>query len=283
MGAISMLRSSCNIMAAPAGLLFYGLVPNSMDPRRSGGSSEGRRPKRGEDCCGILVDHGEKGARGSFRCPAPSFPMLDGVKAEAENVREASLSHTQLVANAFDIDLLRNMHLKTLFLTREKILDIIESAHELFKLCLHNLSPAVIFKNCIGTFFKSVSFGLREVLFLVFRKDRNEKNGNRVIALDIDNARPTALTFSSACNAKFAKSTSSFHDFPILRISSNRQNNVGTLFLAEKFFSSREVSGRFNNRLHYSFVLHWTPAGKKNGIPLDTNGFHLKALTSGSR
>jgi len=90
-----MLRSSCNIMAAPAGLLFYGLVPNSMDPRRSGGSSEGRRLKRGEDCGGILVDHGEKGARGSFRCPAPSFPMLDGIKAEAENVREASLSHTQ--------------------------------------------------------------------------------------------------------------------------------------------------------------------------------------------
>src|SRR5437868_15135580 len=93
------------------------------------------------------------------------------------------------------------MHLKTLFLTREKILDIIESAHELFKLCLHNLSPAVIFKNCIGTFFNSVAFSLREVLFLVFRKDRNEKNGNRVIALDIDNARPTALTFSPARNA----------------------------------------------------------------------------------
>src|SRR5216683_8278495 len=189
MGAISMLRSSCNIMAAPASLLFYGLVPNSKDPGRSGGSSEGRRLKRGEDCGGILVDHGEKGARGSFRCPAPSFPMLDGVKAEAENVREASLSHTQLVANAFDIDLLRNMHLKILFLTREKRLDIIESAHELFKLRLHNLSPAVIFTNCIGTFFKSISFTLREVLFLVFRKDRNEKNGNRVIALDIDNTR----------------------------------------------------------------------------------------------
>jgi hypothetical protein len=30
--------------------------------------------------------------------------------------------------------------------------------------------------------------------------------------------------------------------------------------------------------LHYSFVLHWTPAVKKNGIPLDTNGFHSKAL-----
>src|SRR5207244_1997280 len=88
------------------------------------------------------------------------------------------------------------MHLKTLFLTREKRLDIIESVHELFKLCLHNLSPAVIFKNCIGTFFKSVSFGLREVLFLVFRKDRNEKNGNRVIALDI--RYPAEETFDRA-------------------------------------------------------------------------------------
>ena len=45
--------------------------------------------------------------------------MFDGIEAEAEKVREASLSHTQLVANAFDIDLLRNMYLKTLFLTRE--------------------------------------------------------------------------------------------------------------------------------------------------------------------
>src|SRR5438552_12271588 len=180
MGAISMLRSSCNILAAPCGLLFYGLEANIMDLGRSGGHSGGRRLKRGEDCGGILVDHGEKGTRGSFRCPAPSFPMLDGVKAKAENVREASLSHTQLVANAFDIDLLRNMHLETLFLTREKRLDIIESAHELFKLRLHNLSPAVIFKNCIGTFFKSISFSLREVLFLVFRKDRNEKTGTVV-------------------------------------------------------------------------------------------------------
>src|ERR1700730_15762444 len=137
MGAISMLRSSCNIMAAPPAGLLYGLVQNSMDLGRSGGSSEGRRLKRGEDGGGILVDHGEKGARGSFRCPTPSFPMLDGVKAEAENVREARLSHTKLVANAFDIDLLRNMHLKALFLTRRKRLDIIESAHELFKLRLH--------------------------------------------------------------------------------------------------------------------------------------------------
>jgi len=62
-----------------------------MDLGRSGGRGDGHRLKRGEDCGGILVDHGEKGARGSFRCPAPSFPMLDGVKAEAENVREASL------------------------------------------------------------------------------------------------------------------------------------------------------------------------------------------------
>jgi len=122
-----MLRSSCNIMGAPACLL-YGLVPNSMDLGRSGGSSEGRRLKRGKDCGWVFVDHGEKGARRSLGCPAPSLPMLDGVKAEAENVREASLSHTQLVANAFDIDLLRNMHLKALFLTREKRLDIIESA-----------------------------------------------------------------------------------------------------------------------------------------------------------
>jgi hypothetical protein len=56
-----------------------------------------------------------------------------------------------------------------------------------------------------------------------------------------------------------------------------RQNNVGTLFLAEEFFSSREVSGRFNNGLHYSFVLHWTPAVKGNNwMPLDTNGFYWK-------
>ena len=56
MGAISMLRSSRNIMAAPASLL-YGLVPNG----RSSRSSEGRRLKRGEDCGGILVDHGAQG------------------------------------------------------------------------------------------------------------------------------------------------------------------------------------------------------------------------------
>src|SRR6266566_210494 len=176
MGAISMLRSSCNIMAAPAGLL-HGLVPNSMDLGRSGGSSENRRLKRGEDCGGILVDHGEKGARGSFRCPAPSFPMLDGIKAEAENVREASLSHTQLVANAFDIDLLRNMHLKTLFLTREKRLDIIESAHELFKLCLHNLTHAVIFTNCIGTFLRAFLSPFVRFSFSFFGKTAMRKPG----------------------------------------------------------------------------------------------------------
>ena len=93
---------------------------------------------------------------------------------------------------------------------------------------------------------------------------------------------PPLLPFPRA-QRKICEIHSSFHDFPTLRISCNRQNNVGTLFLAEEFFSSREVSGRFNNRLHYSFVLHWTPAVKKNGIPLDTNGFHSKALTSGSR
>ena len=82
MRAISVLRSSYNIMAAPAGLL-YGLVPKRMDLGRSGSSSEGRRLKRDEDCGGILVDDGEKGARGSFRCPTPSFPMLNGLKSEA--------------------------------------------------------------------------------------------------------------------------------------------------------------------------------------------------------
>src|SRR6266567_106907 len=194
MGAISILISSCNIMAAPAGLL-HGLVPNSMHPGRSDGSSEGRRLKRGEDCGGILVDHLRRVRAWASGVRRPPPQCLMASRAEAENVREASLSHTQLVANAFDIDLLRNMHLKTLFLTREKRLDIIESAHELFKLCLHNLSPAVIFKNCIGTFFQSVSLSLCEVLFLVFRKDRNEKNGNRVIALAIDDTRPAALTF----------------------------------------------------------------------------------------
>src|SRR5260370_30453203 len=107
MGAISMLRSSCNIMAAPASLLFYGLVPNSKDPGRSGGSSEGRRLKRGEDCGGVLVDHGEKGARGSFPCPAPSLPMLDGVNAEGEKGKEASFSPNPLVANAFFLQPLR--------------------------------------------------------------------------------------------------------------------------------------------------------------------------------
>src|SRR5260370_41082103 len=105
MGAISMLRSSCNIMAAPASLLFYGLVPNSKDPGRSGGSSEGRRLKRGEDCGGLLVGHGEKGARGSFRGPAPSFPMVDGVKAQAENLTARGLSELQAVGKAFYVDL----------------------------------------------------------------------------------------------------------------------------------------------------------------------------------
>jgi hypothetical protein len=176
-------------MAAPPAGLLYGLVQNSMDLGRSGGSSEGRRLKRGEDGGGILVDHGEKGACGSFRCPTPSFPMLDGVKAEAENVREARLSHTQLVANAFDIDLLRNMHLKALFLTRRKDSTSSSPLMSSSNCVFINLSPAVIFKHCIGTFFKSISFSFREVLFLVFRKERNEKNGNRVIAPDIDNAR----------------------------------------------------------------------------------------------
>jgi hypothetical protein len=68
------------------------------------------------------------------------------------------------------------------------------------------------FQKCTGTFFKSISLSLREVLFLVFRKNR---------------------LFSRSRNAKFAKSTSSFHDFPTLRIGCNRQNNVGTLFLTE--------------------------------------------------
>src|SRR6266478_2012307 len=221
MRAISMLRSSRNIRAAPAGL-FHGLLANSMHLGRSGGRSEGRRLKRGEDCSGILVNHGEEGARGSFRCPAPSFPMLDGVKAEAKNVREASLSHTQLVANAFDIDLLRNMHLETLFVTREKRLDIIESAHELFKLGPHNLSPAVIFKHCIGTFFKRISFSLREVLFLVFRKDRNEKDGKRVIALDIDDTRPAALTF-------FPRATRNLRNPPVPFMTSPHSGSAATV------------------------------------------------------
>src|SRR5437899_11513241 len=102
MGAISVLRSSCNILAAPAGLLFYGLEANIMDLGRSGGRGDGHRLKRGEDCGGILVDHGEKGARGSCRSPAPSFPMLDGVKADAEDVSEASLTHTPLLPNGSD-------------------------------------------------------------------------------------------------------------------------------------------------------------------------------------
>src|SRR5258708_19823674 len=105
MRGVSMLRSSRNIRAAPAGL-FHGLLANSMHLGRSGGRSEGRRLKRGEDCSRILVNHGEEGARGSFRCPAPSFPMLDGVKAEAKIVQEASLRHTQPFPIAFHIDLL---------------------------------------------------------------------------------------------------------------------------------------------------------------------------------
>jgi len=75
---------------------------------------------------------------------------------------------------------------------------------------------------------------------MVFRKDCNEKSGNRVITLDIDDTRPAALTLSPSRNAKFAKSTGSFHGFPRPRIGCNRQNTVGPLFLAEEFFSSRE-------------------------------------------
>ena len=78
-----MLRSSCSIVI-PLPVFLCGLVPNRMDLGRSGGSSEGRRLERGKDCGWVSVDHGEKGARRSLGCPAPSLPMFDGVKAEAE-------------------------------------------------------------------------------------------------------------------------------------------------------------------------------------------------------
>jgi len=49
-------------MAAPASLL-YGLVRTPWTLEDPAEAAKAARLKRGEDCGGILVDHGEKGAR----------------------------------------------------------------------------------------------------------------------------------------------------------------------------------------------------------------------------
>jgi hypothetical protein len=111
--------------------------------------------------------------------------------------------------------------------------------------------------------------------FSFLGKTAIRKTGNSLVVPDIHHPGPTPFPHSLACNPDLSKSARS-----VLRIrdhvstfwvSRNQCHDVRTLLLAKELVGNREVSRRFDNRLHNSLVLHWTPSVKYNCMPLDTN------------
>src|SRR5579871_1192448 len=131
--------------------------------------------------------------------------------------------------------------------------------------------PPVGLENTIGTFLQRVALRHRQVSFLIFRKNRDEKNRKPFVTPDIHNPRPATLSHSFACNPDLSKSASSADHVSTLRVCRNECYDVRTLLLAKELAGNGEVSGRLDDRLHNvcctpldtigssGIVCHWTP------------------------
>jgi len=111
------------------------------------------RRRRGLEGCqhGLRVpgDDRQQGASWSFWGSPSALPMFDRVEAEPENSGECRLRHSELIANRFYVDLLRNVSLEPFPLAGEKEFDVAQAIHHLVKLRLHQ-SPPIRLKDRVG-------------------------------------------------------------------------------------------------------------------------------------
>src|SRR6266404_4855069 len=131
--------------------------------------------------------------------------------------------------------------------------------------CVFMLSPMSLqnaLENTIGSCPQRVALCHGQVFFLILGKNRNKKNRKSLVAPDIHNPGPTALSHSLACDPDLSKSAGSPNQIPTFRVSRNQCYDVRTLLLAKELVGNREVSRRLDNRRHNSLVLHWTPLGQ---------------------
>jgi hypothetical protein len=119
--------------------------------------------------------------------------------------------------------------------------------------------------------------------FSFLGKTAIRKTGNLSLRQIYTTLAPPLSPFP-ACDPDLSKSARSTHQVSAFRVSRNQCYDVRTLLLAKEFVGNREVSRRFDNRLHNSLVLHWTPSVKYNCMPLDTTApLDCDACTSPSR
>src|SRR5208282_3933262 len=118
--------------------------------------------------------------------------------------------------------------------------------------------PPVSLENTVGTFLQRVAFCHRQILFLILRKNRDQKNRKSLIAPDIHNPRPATLPHSFASNPGLSKPTGSADNVSTFRISRKKCHDICTLLLAKELVGNGEVSGRLGERLHNCVVLVWT-------------------------
>jgi hypothetical protein len=105
----------------------------------------GRRRKRGAIQCGehgsgIPIYHGEQRPSRRFWSPPSALPVLDGIKAEAERIREFRLRHTQSTTDRLDVHFLGDMCLESFLLPGKEILNIVKATHHLVELRFHATS-----------------------------------------------------------------------------------------------------------------------------------------------
>jgi hypothetical protein len=199
--------------------------------RGEGGWLEGR-----QDGGRVPVNDRQQGARRSFRGTTPTFPMLNGIETESKDIGKTRLRHAEPVADRLDIDVLRNMDLEARLLSGKESLNIVKAVHHLFKLRFHPLPPVSV-KNTVGPFFQRISFGLRQVLFLILRKNGDEKDWKFVVSPDINNPCPATLSHSLPRYSHLPEPASAGHHVPTFRIGSDQPDDVERSFSLNSFMA----------------------------------------------
>jgi hypothetical protein len=216
---------------------------------------------------GRLVDDREISPGRGVRDTSSTFPVLDGVEAESEGVRELSLGHVEMAANLLDIDLLGKMDPETLGLSGEVGLHIVEAAHEFIEYALHGSSPVVVGENLVSPLFQFVTLRLAEVGLHLLWKDRDQKDGELLVFVDVNDTRPAALAFTHSGKPKLPKTSRTLQHVTAVRIGSNRIDDFRNFIAAEELFSGCVEGGSFYDGLQLYFVLQWTPSVKRENVP----------------
>ena len=82
-------------------------------------------------------------------------------------------------------------------------LHIVEAAHEFIEYALHGSSP-VVGENLVGPLFQFVTLCHAEVGLHVLWKYRDQKDGELLVFVDVNDTRPAALAFTLSGKRNFS-------------------------------------------------------------------------------